>query len=211
MRKPISPTLHGVLDYATGATLIALPQVLGIQGTAAGRVLRVAGAGHAAYSLVTDYRLGVRGLLPFRAHLALDAVGAVGVGAAPFVLGTARKSAKGWVPHVAVAAYELTTVALTRTEEEGGESSSASAAAPPVERTETPEAPRPVSDAPVTDGPPLPGDEPVPMGGGALGGRADPIAGDASELPDTIPPGPDDEPGPDIESIPQSPDFRGGG
>ena len=206
MRKPISPTLHGVLDYATGATLMALPGVLGIGGTRAGRAFRVAGAGHAAYSLVTNYPLGVRRLLPLRAHLALDAVGAAGLAAAPFVLGKPAKGAKGWVPHVAVAAYELTTVALTRTEEDNG---SSPAGAAPADPTRPAEKPRPTSDAPVTDGPPLPGDEPVPMGGGALGGRADPILGDASELPDTIPPGPDDEPGPDIESIPQSPDFRG--
>ena len=203
MKKPISPTLHGVLDYATGATLMALPSVLGIGDTRAGRAFRVAGAGHAAYSLVTNYRLGVKRLLPMRAHLALDAIGAVGLGAAPFALGKPAKGAKGWVPHVAVAAYELTAVALTRTDE-----SSSSAPTPP-DLTRPAEAPRATSDRPITSGPPMTTDEPVPMGGGALGGRADPIAGDASELPDTIPPGPDDEPASDIESIPQSPDFRG--
>src|SRR4051812_45555668 len=73
-RHPISSRLHGILDYTTGATLIAAPAALGLGGTAAGRILRGAGAGHAGYAALTRYELGVVKVIPYRAHLAMDAV-----------------------------------------------------------------------------------------------------------------------------------------
>lgn len=112
--KPITTKLHGVLDYVTGATLIALPSALGVSGMSAGRALRGAGLGHVAYSLLTNYELGVKRVLPMRVHLALDAAGAVGLAASPWLLGTNRAEPRQWVPHVALGAYELTAVALSQ-------------------------------------------------------------------------------------------------
>ncbi len=77
----ISSRAHGVLDYTTGAALLAAPRMLGLRGTAAGAVLRAAGAGHIGYSLLTDYELGVAKVLPYRAHLAIDAAAAAGLAA----------------------------------------------------------------------------------------------------------------------------------
>src|SRR3712207_82349 len=99
-RRPISPTLHGVLDYVTGATLVAAPKGLGLSGTAAGRALRLAGVTNTAYSLVTRYPLGVRGLLPYRGHLAPDAVSAGGLIASPWLTGAAKEGRRHWLPHV---------------------------------------------------------------------------------------------------------------
>lgn len=125
--RPISPRAHGVLDYVTGATLVAAPSVLGLDGTRAGRALRAAGATHTGYSVLTKYQLGAVRVLPFRAHLALDGVGAVGLAASPWVFGFSserRRRRRGvrrrslglraWLPHVALGLYELGTVALTR-------------------------------------------------------------------------------------------------
>ena len=113
MPRPITTKLHGVLDYVTGSVLLAAPALLGLAGTRAGRALRLAGVGHAAYSLFTDYELGVVKALPMRAHLALDAAGAVGLAASPWLLGTAREGSRQWLPHVGFGLYELAAVALS--------------------------------------------------------------------------------------------------
>jgi hypothetical protein len=113
-RRPVDATLHGVVDYTMGTLLLtALPRLAGIQGTRSARQIRVAGALHAGYSTVTDYPLGVVRLLPFRAHLALDALGALALGATPFVTGQAAQGRRAWLPHVALAAFELASLAMT--------------------------------------------------------------------------------------------------
>jgi hypothetical protein len=112
--RPIDATLHGVLDYSAGALLIsALPTIAGITGTRSARQIRLAGAIHTGYSTLTDYPLGIVKLLPFRAHLAIDAVGALALAAAPFTSGQYRKGRRRWAPHVALAAFELSSLALT--------------------------------------------------------------------------------------------------
>ena len=112
--RPISTRLHGVLDYLTGATLVAAPSVLGLDGgSPTARLLRVAGAGHAVYSTLTNYGLGLVRLVPMRAHLIADAVGALGLVAAPWLLGTAGGDRREWLPPLAFGLYELAAVALT--------------------------------------------------------------------------------------------------
>lgn len=112
--KPVDSTLHGVTDYSVGATLLTVfPRLAGISGTRAARQIRIAASIHAGYSTVTDYPLGAVKLLPYKAHLALDAVGALALAATPFVTGQYRSGRSAWVPHVALTAFELTSLALT--------------------------------------------------------------------------------------------------
>jgi hypothetical protein len=74
--------VHGVVDYVVGATLALLPRALGWSGAPA-RLLEGAGAGAIAYSMLTNYELGVVRVLPMKAHLALDALsGGMLIGAA---------------------------------------------------------------------------------------------------------------------------------
>src|SRR5204863_4789650 len=74
--RPIDSTLHGVTDYTVGTFLMTgLPRAADIEDTTAGRQIRTAGALHAGYSTITDYPLGAVKLLPYKAHLALDALG----------------------------------------------------------------------------------------------------------------------------------------
>jgi hypothetical protein len=97
-----------------GALLMtALPRIAGVSGTRSARQIRTAGAIHAGYSTLTDYPLGVVKVLPFKAHLALDLVGALALGATPFITGQWKKGRKHWVPHVALAAFELQSLAMT--------------------------------------------------------------------------------------------------
>jgi 2-methylaconitate cis-trans-isomerase PrpF len=48
---------------------------------------------HGGYSSVTNYPLGVRKLLPYKTHLALDAVGALALASTLFVTGRFRRGA----------------------------------------------------------------------------------------------------------------------
>src|SRR3954447_16477799 len=112
--RPIDSTLHGMTDYSVGTALMtAFPKLAGIEGTPAENQIRVAGAAHVAYSTVTRYPLGILKVLPYKAHLAIDALGAVAIGATPFVTGQWKKGLKQWVPHVGVAAFELMSLAMT--------------------------------------------------------------------------------------------------
>jgi hypothetical protein len=112
--RPIDSTLHGVTDYTVGALLMtALPRLAGIEGTQAARQIRIAGAAHAGYSTVTDYPLGIAKLIPYKAHLAIDAIGALALAATPFVTGQWKKGRRQWVPHVALCAFELTSLIMS--------------------------------------------------------------------------------------------------
>src|SRR3954452_19040401 len=112
--RPIDSTLHGATDYTVGTTLMtAFPKLAGVEGTQSADQIRAFGAIHAGYSLLTDYPLGVVKVIPYKTHLALDAVGALAVAATQFVTGQWKKGAKQWVPHVALAAFELASLLMS--------------------------------------------------------------------------------------------------
>jgi hypothetical protein len=112
--RPVDSTLHGVVDYSAGALLLtAFPRIAGIAGTRSARQIRTAGAIHAGYSTLTDYPLGVVKALPYKVHLAMDAVGALALAATPFVTGQYKRGRRQWVPHVAVCVFELMSLAVS--------------------------------------------------------------------------------------------------
>ena len=112
----IPTQVHGVLDYVTGATLLTLPRLLDLDGVpASARVLRMAGGGATAYSLLTDYELGLVKLLPMPAHLALDAASGALVASSPWLFGFANNGRRYWLPHVLVGATEILAAATTKT------------------------------------------------------------------------------------------------
>jgi hypothetical protein len=112
--RPVDATLHGVVDYTAGTFLLtAFPKLAGIEGTRSARQVRISAAVHAGYSTLTKYPLGVVKVLPFQAHLALDALGAVALAATPFVTGQWKKGTKQWLPHVGLALFELSSLAIT--------------------------------------------------------------------------------------------------
>ena len=112
--RPVDSTLHGVVDYTAGTFLLtAFPRLARISGTRSGRQVRIAGAIHAGYSTLTKYPLGVVKLIPFPAHLAMDAAGALALAATPFATGQYRKGRSQWVPHVALCVFELSSLAMT--------------------------------------------------------------------------------------------------
>lgn len=112
--RPVDSTLHGVVDYTAAATfLTVLPRLAGVAGTRSARQVRIAGAVHGGYSMLTDYPLGAVKAIPFKAHIALDAAGALALAATPFVTGQYRDGKRQWVPHVALCAFELASLAMT--------------------------------------------------------------------------------------------------
>ena len=111
--KLIDPKLHGALDYSVAAVLVIAPLVFGFAttSTAAALVAVSAGVSLFLYSLFTDYAAGVRAFIPFRVHLALDAVAGVFLVASPYLLafdGTAR------LFYVTMGIADLLVVATTR-------------------------------------------------------------------------------------------------
>jgi hypothetical protein len=112
--RPIDATLHGVTDYSAGATLTTIfPRLANLEETETARQIRVAGAVHAGYSTLTDYPLGIAKLIPFKVHLALDALGALTLAATPFLTGQWRKGPRHWIPHVGLAVFELSSLVMT--------------------------------------------------------------------------------------------------
>jgi hypothetical protein len=112
--RPVDSTLHGVVDYTAGTTLLTVfPKLAGIEGTRSARQARTAGAIHAGYSTLTDYPVGIVKLIPFKAHLALDAIGALALAATPFVTGQYKEGRSQWLPHVALCLFELSALMMT--------------------------------------------------------------------------------------------------
>jgi hypothetical protein len=112
--KPVDSTLHGVVDYSAGAVLMTVfPRLAGLAGTRSARQVRTAAAIHAGYSTLTKYPLGIVKVLPFQAHLALDAIGALALAATPFVTGQWKGGPRQWVPHVGLCLFELSSLAIT--------------------------------------------------------------------------------------------------
>jgi hypothetical protein len=118
--RPIDSTLHGATDYSVGSLLMtAFPKLAGIEGTQAAKQIRTAGAIHAGYSTMTDYPLGIVKVIPYKVHLAIDALGAVAVAALPFVTGQWKKGRSQWVPHVGLAAFELSSLLMSDPTQKG--------------------------------------------------------------------------------------------
>jgi hypothetical protein len=112
--RPIDSTLHGFTDYTVGTLLMtAFPKIVDVEGTDSAKQIRVSGASHFAYSTMTRYPLGIAKLIPFKVHLALDAIGALAIGATPFVTGQWKKGRKHWAPHVGLCLFELTSLVMT--------------------------------------------------------------------------------------------------
>jgi hypothetical protein len=99
----IPTKVHAPLDYIVGAALIAAPWIFQFSGhTAATVVPIVLGIGLIAYSLFTDYELGLWKVAPMAVHNLIDIAAGGLLAASPWIFGFAGDPANVWVPHVAV-------------------------------------------------------------------------------------------------------------
>jgi hypothetical protein len=115
----IPTKFHAPLDYIVGVALIAAPWIFQFsEHTAATVVPVVLGIGLIAYSLLTDYELGVWKVAPMAVHNLIDVVAGALLAASPWVFGFADETANVWVPQVVVGLAAI-FLGLT-TKQEGG-------------------------------------------------------------------------------------------
>lgn len=86
MEKPISPTLHGTLDYSTMAAALAAPKLLGFPQRAALATYSLA-AGYLAMSALTDYPPALKRAVPLKAHAITDMALGLALPAVPWLFG----------------------------------------------------------------------------------------------------------------------------
>ena len=89
MRQPITPRVHGMLDYATSAAVATAPIVFGFPPPARALFSSLA-AGYAGLSSVTDYPLSAKRVVPFKAHGAAELAIAAALPFMPHALGFGR-------------------------------------------------------------------------------------------------------------------------
>ena len=92
MKKPISPRAHGVLDYATALATVAAPSLFNFPQQAARLCYGLAGS-YTGLSLLTDYPLSVKRVVPFTAHGVTEGVLGAALPALPRALGFAEHRA----------------------------------------------------------------------------------------------------------------------
>lgn len=111
MKKPISPTVHGILDYATVATAASVPRLMGFPKRATMAADMLAG-GYGVLSSMTDYPLGAKRVIPFRGHGLAEAAVGLAVPMLPWALGFAQdRSARNFF--LGLTAVTFVVAALT--------------------------------------------------------------------------------------------------
>src|SRR4051812_41891653 len=109
---PITPRVHGMIDYAVAALLVLAPWLIGFSDVRRATAVTV-GFGVVAflYSVFTDYELGLIRRLPMRVHLLIDVFWSLALIVSPWLFGFAGRVA--W-PHVIVGVAGLAVTALTQ-------------------------------------------------------------------------------------------------
>jgi hypothetical protein len=89
----IPTKFHAPLDYIVGVALIAAPWIFQFSDTTAATVLSVVlGIGLIAYSLFTNYELGVWKVAPMAVHNLIDIVAGALLAVSPWLFGFAGES-----------------------------------------------------------------------------------------------------------------------
>lgn len=110
-KKPISPNVHGAIDYSSVGLMLAAPKLLGLTGRASSLSLFF-GATYAVVSALTDYKLAIKRIIPFRAHGLIEISSVPLLVALPLLLG-AWKQAKARNFFLVLAATVVSVYSLT--------------------------------------------------------------------------------------------------
>lgn len=108
----IPARIHGMMDYAMGILLIALPWLMGFGPGARFWLPVLLGIGSIGSSLLTDYELGAARMIGMPNHLTMDAAGGLLLAASPWLFGFAGIV---WAPHLILGPIERGAAAMTRT------------------------------------------------------------------------------------------------
>ena len=99
----IPTKFHAPLDYIVGAALIASPWIFSFSDTTAPTILAIVlGIGLIAYSLFTNYELGVWKVAPMAVHNLIDVVAGGLLAVSPWLFGFADDPANVWIWFVVV-------------------------------------------------------------------------------------------------------------
>jgi hypothetical protein len=99
----IPTRFHAPLDYIVGVVLIASPWIFQFsEHTSATVIPIVLGIGLIAYSLFTDYELGVWKVAPMAVHNLIDVAAGILLVASPWIFGFADETANVWLPDVVI-------------------------------------------------------------------------------------------------------------
>jgi hypothetical protein len=109
--KIIDRKTHGYLDYLVGVLLVISPWLFGFyEGGSESWVVILLGAGTLLYSLITDYELGLIGIIPMKSHLRIDLISGIFLAASPWLFGFSEDI---FWPHVVFGIVEILVVILT--------------------------------------------------------------------------------------------------
>jgi hypothetical protein len=86
MKAPLSPRIHGYIDYLAVALLVLAPTLFNFSGVAAGLCYGLAVV-QLGMSLLTAYPLGAAKLIPFTVHGTIELITSIALIAAPFLFG----------------------------------------------------------------------------------------------------------------------------
>jgi hypothetical protein len=114
-RGPISPRVHGTLDYLLAAALIALPLAVDFHDDTATVLMLVLGGAATLLAIGTNWSTGIIRILPPVVHGVADIGATVVLIVAPFVLGFSDQTVPT-VLYVAIGAGGLCATLLTRFE-----------------------------------------------------------------------------------------------
>jgi hypothetical protein len=130
-RGPISPAVHGTLDYLLAATLIAAPLVLHYHDETATVIMLVLGGAATVLAVGTNWSRGIIRVLPPVVHGIADMGATIALIVAPFVFGFSDDTL-ALVVYVAVGAGGLLATLLTRFESDLEPTTRSAHAASPV-------------------------------------------------------------------------------
>lgn len=106
----ISTKIHGYLDYLMGVVLILAPWIFDLPDGSATTIPIVLGAGTIVYSLLTDYELGAKPLIPMKTHLGIDLFAGIFLIASPWIFDFADRV---FWPFVVLGVIEIGASLLT--------------------------------------------------------------------------------------------------
>lgn len=93
--KPLTPRLHGLLDYVTVVAFALAPSVLGLAGLPR-TISYLLAVVHLLLTLVTRFPLGVLRLVPLKLHGGIELVVSIVLILLPWILGFSASPVAKW-------------------------------------------------------------------------------------------------------------------
>ena len=115
----IPTKFHAPLDYIVGVVLIAGPWIFQYSDDKVATAISIVlGIGLIAYSLLTNYELGVWKVAPMAVHNVIDIVAGVLLAVSPWLFGFADDGTNFWLPFVVIGVAAM-FLGLTTTQQGG--------------------------------------------------------------------------------------------